>query len=363
MVHEFDAADALQAELAERTAALAAVLRIPPTDREPGVVQEGWKAVDAYRSRMNATQRHLSRIDRTGDRLARLGNQVVRHGTRRYLRNFSARLKMWEAMEAMIARHADPDRVWLLQERPDHRNDPLLRMLHMALHGLANTHDQSDEAEKYGCFADIPMPLNRFETLMRGAYRVLLALGRTGSTHFLDVGCGGGIKTFLASRYHARSDGLDYDADYVAAATRTLAVIGRDRCRAFQADGLTFDGYDAYDVIYFYRPMRDDALLAKLEERVFTTAAPGTLILAPYDQFLEPRTEFDCARIEGCIYMTGVTQAEADRIRQHAELTGEDIVTRAQDFSHDTGYWTPLLEAATFDIGSGNDLSGLRHGT
>lgn len=44
-----------------------------------------------------------------------------------------------------------------------------------------------------------------------------------------------------------------------------------------------------------------------------------------------------------------VSQADADQIRQDAELTGTDILSRSDERDFDTGYWGPILDSASFN--------------
>ncbi|EAQ03169.1 hypothetical protein OB2597_13533 [Pseudooceanicola batsensis HTCC2597] len=358
----FADAQALEADLARLCVDLAELIAQPAAARDAAEIRQGWQEIENLRWRANSLSRTLASIDRKAGRKERLGNALIDGGTKRYVQQFSNRIKMWDAVHKMVARHANPERRPLLREIPDSQDVGLLEVIYRALHRLAGSGGQSEEAEAHGCFSDIPMPVYRYETLMLAAYRILLAQGRTGTARFIDVGCGGGSKVFLASRYFAECHGLDYDRDYIAAAERTLRTVRAESCFAFQADALVFDGYGDYDVIYFYRPMIDDRMLARLEDRVLSTARPGTVILAPYDVMLNPRSDFDCARIERCIFIAGITQDEADAIRYEAEHTDDRFVTRSGDFARDPGFWSALLDASRFDIGVGDTVPGLRRG-
>ena len=92
-------------------------------------------------------------------------------------------------------------------------------------------------------------------------------------------------------------------------------------------------------------------LLARLEERIFTMARPGTIILAPYNTSLRPRPDLDGAKVADPVFIAGVSQREADDLRRKAEYTGLEIVRRPRDFPFDTGFWSPILEAAQFNGG------------
>ena len=359
MQDEFAKAETLQQELAARVADVAAILAQPYSRRDPGDLRDAWAEVQRFHTRINTMRRQLNRLDRNGTRLERRGSAVVPRGTRPYMRDFSARLQNWNAIMAMVERHLAPQQVPLLQERRDRHKDKLADFLYLALHRAANTHTQDDDAHELGCFADIPMPLREFESMMRAAYRVLNVLGRRQGQRFLDVGCGGGSKVLLASRYFAACDGLDYDPGYADAAARLLKSAQATGCTAFQADGITFDGYGNYDVIYFYRPLRENEILAKMEDQIFANARPGTIVIAPYDTYFNPRRMF-CAQITKCIFITGMSQADADQLRIDAEHTDPELVSRAADLKFDTGFWTPVLDVTSFNPPEESPLSALR---
>lgn len=133
------------------------------------------------------------------------------------------------------------------------------------LHDVFKPQLQSEGARNHGCFADITLPNSTFVAYAHAAYRTLLALGVNHPTRFLDVGCGTGFKVMMAARYFDECEGFEYDPAYTAAAKGLFARGHFASCSAFQADGLTHEAYDTYDVIYFYRPMREDDQLQELE--------------------------------------------------------------------------------------------------
>ena len=113
---------------------------------------------------------------------------------------------------------------------------------------------------------------------------------------FLDVGCGLGTKVCLASSFFD-SYGIELNSKYYKVAKdvntpRKFHTYGRyeDRKGAdciFKEDALNFD-YNPYDVIYFFRPLSDEALQKQLEQRIFKTCRPGTIIIPIYSQSTFP---------------------------------------------------------------------------
>jgi protein-L-isoaspartate O-methyltransferase len=266
------------------------------------------------------------------------------------------RLWLWDEVEQIIHRHLEPERQPLLPKLQRTRQDDLLTQLYTALHRLANPNRQDSTALDHGCFPDIPMPIQSFELLMSAAYRISHVLRPRRALRFLDIGCGGGTKVLAATRFFEQTDGLEYDQTYADSARRTIQIIGKPNSSIFHADALTFDSYSDYDVIYCYRPLRTDALLETLERRIIRQARPGTILIAPYTVLQSPRDNkifcrpgIDCAKVEGPLFVTGIEQADADQVRLDAEATSTEILVRSTDRDLDTGYWAPILDAASFN--------------
>ena len=188
-----------------------------------------------------------------------------------------------------------------------------------ALHEFINPHKQSDEARELGCFEDISMPALKFGSLAHAALRVGLAQCRDTPMTFLDVGCGAGMKVLQAAQLFQTAHGLEYDPGYVEAAEAMLRVSGEGRCAVFHADALTFDRYDDYDVIYFYRPMRNEALLEQLEKRIVSAARPGTILVNHYVKFGMRAAEFGASLVAPGIYITGSNADQAAELGAAAE--------------------------------------------
>lgn len=349
MRSDLDTAHAVQAELAETTAKLAQHLDTPHTARNADAIRHAWHRINRHRSRLNALYRSLRRIERQPRTSLSRKDYDAQRAHLETTKALQRRLKLWGQIEDLVMQHIDPVATPIELFPAENASDPMLSMLHTALHRLANPNGQSDAADDYGCFADIPLSIQRFESLMLAAYRLLVAQGRADTGRFLDVGCGGGTKVFAASRFFPHCDGLDYDPAYVAAGQRTLDLLDAAGCRIFEANGITFDNYGTYDVIYFYRPLRDDRMLAKLEQQILNTARPGTVILAPYDLYLATRPGFEAARITGPVFVAGVSQADADALRAEAERTSPNLLRRTRHQNYDPGFWTPILEATRFN--------------
>lgn len=346
MQNDIDTMRRLQADVLALTTDLAAKIAVPATARDGAAIRTDWEQIVPYRPRLNSVYRHLRKF-KPGARAA-LGRieHDAQQATLRDIKALKRRLSIWDRMADMVARHAEPPEEPINLFPPFSRRDPLMGQLARALHQLANIHNQTKTAHDHGCFADIPLPMHNFEELTRAAYRLLLVQGRTEGARFLDVGCGGGTKVFAATRFFQHSDGLEYDPVYAEAGRQTMRIIAPD-CQIMQGDALQFDNYGTYDVIYFYRPLHIEEKLAEMERRILSQCRPGTVILAPYTDALGPREGFPAARITECVFVAGVSQAEADSLHANAIFTDTELVTRASDLPFDTGFWTPLLDAAS----------------
>ena len=349
MQAEYDEAMALQDRLLGQCEALAEAIAIPASRRDSAAILETWAEINRLRRRMNSAHRRLRTHVRKIKAEAERADPAAMRELDSAVKLLGKRLRMWDSMETLVERHVAPEHTDLVPALAETEADALLVHLHRGFHLLANPRDQSQTASDAGCFADIPMRVRNFDLLLCAAYRVLMVLGRSRNARFIDVGCGGATTVFMAERYFTHCDGLEYDADYASAGQRTLSVISNRGGTVYQGDGRTFDYYCSYDVIYFYRPLRNEKMLEEMENHIIKTARPGTILLAPYDFTLSARPGFNCAMLEEPVFITGMTQAEADELRNEACRTGHGILRRSSNFQFDTGFWTPILDAASFN--------------
>jgi len=141
---------------------------------------------------------------------------------------------------------------------------------------------QNEEAKEYGCFQYVSHNQKKFFVNMYKAFKVLDYLGCSEKARFLDVGCGIGTKTFLASTLFARADGVEYDRNYFNIAKKIHTSSSVDYTKNisfFQNDALKFDSYGEYDVIHLYRPFRDREKQNELEEKIVADTKENGLII------------------------------------------------------------------------------------
>lgn len=210
---------------------------------------------------------------------------------------------------------------------------------------LANPTEQSDVAESLGAFSDIRLTPSYFAEHVHAAHRLWLAQRKRREARFLDVGCGGGVKVMMAASYFDRPDGLEVDPGYAAAARRMMETLELERAEVIEADALSFDGFDAYDVLYFYQPMRFAEELHQLEARIADQARPGAILIAPYSSFHDRAPGLDCAHVAGRIYLAKSTTEEAIHLREEAEAIGHAVVRKPNAVPW-ARIWKPILNAS-----------------
>ena len=349
MSTDYEKALAAQDDLLKLTTQLADEIGVLPSKRNTEAIRILWAKICNRRSKLNQLHRGMRTMGREARTERRKISLEEQRKIAREAKALHRRLTKWDHVADLVERHIDP-KVTPLINFPDLQEvDRMLDLFHMAFFDLVRADEQSGDARGAGCFSDIPMPIRPFEMMLRAAYRLLLVQGRADQPRFLDVGCGGGAKVLAASVYFPECHGLEYDPAYVAAAKDMFTRINAHSCSVFQGDGRTFEDYGAYDVIYFYRPMREDPLLIEMENQVFETAKPGTVILAPYTTSLSKRAENERPQIGHCVFLAGMGQAEQDALKHEAERTDTQPITRSQNMRFETGFWTPLFDAATFN--------------
>ena len=148
----------------------------------------------------------------------------------------------------------------------------------------------TDEDAQFGCH---PYRLADFLTLLFQAQRALeLIHGAEGAkaAKFLDVGCGVGTKVYLAGVIHWGAHGIENDATVAEFASQFVADI--PSCRIMATEALTFADYGDYDVIFFYRPLRDEWLQEQLEATIYAQAREGCVLLPMYPICEPPSSSF-----------------------------------------------------------------------
>ena len=99
------------------------------------------------------------------------------------------------------------------------------------------------------------------------------AIPATTGSRFLEIGAGIGTKMLLAREIFGLDvTGIEISDEHAQAAlSQGLDVL--------TCDALDFTGYGAYDLIWFYRPVRDPDLQAALEKAVWDGMSPGAVVI------------------------------------------------------------------------------------
>jgi SAM-dependent methyltransferase len=263
---------------------------------------------------------------------------------------FRNELSRWHELRALVHLQMKPRRQKLYASETKIPLTTLSQMLASDdifnwFHALFSPFPQSDAAKERGCFPDIGLANSDFHAHMHAAYRVLLTQKtRTEPSRFLDVGCGAGMKVYAALRYFDEAQGFDFDPAYVSAGQRFLSIDRQIDAKIFEQDALSFDGYDKFDVIYFYRPISQENMLIEMEQRIARTARPGTILIAPYRNFAGRFQDHGCGRVAGAVYLAKTSQKDADAVRRKAEQVGEYIIK--SDDSPLTSVWSPIFQVS-----------------
>lgn len=333
---------------------IATELRRPPPVNAERIEEAVLEVTNLTRS-FFAFFQHLTVVqaDEVARQRASGGAGVLPHDWQRFQTHAGLiRLAMnhWPKIRDLI-REQVPSRRRKLYRRPA-RDDALLEAqadagdaLLKTLQGVLNPEDQSAAARERGCFGDIAYPVSLFLEHLHAAYRVLLAQARTDQTSFLDVGCGGGLKVLAAAMFFGHAVGLEYDEGYAARASHLLGRAGDSTGEIRRADALSFEGYEAFDVIYLYRPMSDDDAMIRLERRITEQAKPGAVLIAPYLGFNHRHADYKCPRIADSVYLARASKAEATRLRRRAEFIGPAVPTGSAG-NVPKSLWDPILAAS-----------------
>jgi protein-L-isoaspartate O-methyltransferase len=257
-------------------------------------------------------------------------------------------MNQWHEIQALIAQQAPPipqPLYWASDGRPAAAvtQADVSDTLFNSLHKLLNPQSQDAAAYDHGCYPDIGLSNSVFLEHAHAAYRAFLAQRRRHGARFLDVGCGAGLKVVSAVEFFERADGIEFDVGYADTAKALFDAMGLGQCHVMQADALTFEAYGDYDVIYFYRPMRDEAAMRALEARIVEQARPGTLLIAAYGGFAARHADLGCGRLDGHVYVAGANEAQANELRNAAEHIGVSVRRRETKLQ---GLWEPLLAAS-----------------
>lgn len=108
------------------------------------------------------------------------------------------------------------------------------------------------------------------------------------SINFLDVGCGPGNIMAMAYAYGLakygnkknREDNKTIQCYGIEHDVRLAKIASSIRIgTVFNQDALKFKDYNRFDIIYYYRPIKDKDMGKRLDERIRSLAKPGAIII------------------------------------------------------------------------------------
>ncbi len=210
----------------------------------------------------------------------------------------------------------------LEQDHPTHSETYLSDEIFLALHKFVCSRPQQNRGREQGQYADIPLRQSQFLNLISAAHRIALAQRREFPLRFLDVGCGSGLKVLSAANLFQKADGLEYDTGYAELARHLCHTKSPTGPRIMDGNALEFEGYDGYDVIYFYKPISDQDKMMTLEQRIVEFARPSTILITPYHDFTARSEDLGCARVADHIYITQSSAEQGEMLAQDATEIG-----------------------------------------
>jgi SAM-dependent methyltransferase len=95
------------------------------------------------------------------------------------------------------------------------------------------------------------------------------------SPRLLECGSGLGFTAALAREVGFNVTGIEVVPEFVAMSRLLFPSV-----RVEEGDLTTFAGFGDHDVVYYYRPFRDDDVQARFERRVEEALRPGGIVLA-----------------------------------------------------------------------------------
>ena len=321
---------------------VAAALCLPPSTQRSAQVQGLWRDIAAQHGPyMQGLQRLREQTTKPNDDTPM---QAVER--RHLLTHGPTRSGNWAKITEMVSRQLLPSSFPpLITESSEIVRGPEygpLNFMMQALFDMANPRAGDIGLVPDTHYRDIPLSGAYFLNLLQAARRVLLARGHDGPVRFIDVGCGGGTKVLAASAMFEVAHGLEYSPAYVKNGRKFLAKLGADPTTLLEGDALTFDDYGSYDVIYFYRPLKNLDAAFRMEARVLEQARPGTVILAPLNVSLGRRDD-GVGRVLDKVYLTGTSRAEAQDLADLAQQKGCETRTTGPEDPVAFGFWEPIL--------------------
>lgn len=334
-----------EAELSQLTRHLADFLSLSPCDRSAPGFAKVWRPISRYRVQLRTALREDGSI--LSDPRYRVGRTEIEQRN-----NYNAahrRLRLWPEIEDMINKQVSPigkNLMPQLSEYMEGAHNRYVNHLYSALHTLALPSAEAMKNLLSDAHADIALPATHFEALMHAAYRICLAQSRSAPPRFLDVGCGGGTKVYAALPFFRDSMGLENNPIQAQVAAAVMAKLNAPLECIIESDARNFDDFGKFDVIYFYRPIKNPNGLRQMEDRIMSQVRPGTLLIAPYLGFSAEQGDMRCSKIAPSIYVAGMSPYQVETLRRRAEMIGTEAPAHDSASDAALGYWRSVVEAS-----------------
>lgn len=340
----------IESELTQLTRQLAEFLLLSPCDRSTPGFAKIWRPISRYRVQLRTALREKGSL--LSDPRSRAQGRSVGRTEIEQRNSYNAahtRLRLWTKVEDMVNKQVTPVGKALMPQPADYMegtHNRYVNHLYSALHTLALPSADAMKNLLSGGHADTALPATHFEALMHAAYRICLAQERNIAPRFLDVGCGGGTKVYAALPFFPDSKGLENNPTQVNMGAAVMAKLNAPPECIIEADARSFDDYASYDVIYFYRPLKDTNALREMEDRIMAQVRPGTLLIAPYLGFSAERDDARCSQIAPSIYVASIAPYQVEGLRRRAEMIGTEAPAHDSASDAALGYWRSVVEAS-----------------
>lgn len=331
---------------------LASLLEQPAERRNADEMETAWQAVREARTTLLKFLEASSHSASVRDSANRSKAHYIRT-TEKAIKSARKRLRHWTQIEkvVLLQLNAVGQDLAIHPAPPGFKPDVIDHVVTLfleAMHNIANpmAYTQSDASKAQSLHRDIPLPMGRFSQMIGTALRICLAFGRDRPFRFLDVGSGGGTKVFAATTCFDVCDGLEYEQTTVETGRAFLAQVAPERCRLIHGDALTFNTYNDYDVIYYYRPLMNKEGMIAMEHRIASQTRPGTVLIVPGNLVTPDADSIGVQMIVEEIYVTGLSADEVAALRTQAEYIGRMLPSDARRRFSGLGFWKPLKDVS-----------------
>jgi hypothetical protein len=163
---------------------------------------------------------------------------------------------------------------WLAEEFSPERQDEILRLMNEMI-GIEASYTNMEADDIHWGYR--PYPIGGFGRMLQTAIR---SFENPNGLNFLEVGSGPGTKILFAKEvFGIASTGFDIDPKAVRDANEMFEARGAKYLHTWIQDAEAYSAYDAYDIVFSNRPLRDYDREVQLEQRVFEDMLVGSVLI------------------------------------------------------------------------------------